>query len=438
MADPSSAEHLLERIRRLKPTECGSAEAKTSFAFDEGYTFLNHGSYGTYPIAVRDVYRHYQDRSEAQPDTFTRYEYRPNLLDASRRVIAGYLNVPVETCVYTVNASMGIDTVLRNISYQPGDVILCFTSIYGSFGYTIQHLTETTPVEAKPIKLDYPVSDEFVVKAFETAIREVVSEGKKPRLALFDTISSLPAVRVPFERLTRICKEHGIFSCIDGAHGVGHMPLDLHSLDPDFFSSNLHKWLHVPRGCAILYTAVRNQHLLRTTFPTGFGFVAQPDPPHYVANFANLGTLNDTSYLCIEAALEWRKKLMWNGKAGEDAIMSYTLQLAKTGGQAVATILNTEVMDNSERTLSHCGMTNVRLPVTPQGGPKAEDNLKETAAWIQKTMTFEYKTAVNVFVYGSSIWVRLSAQVYLNMLDFERAGRALKVVCERALQNETA
>ncbi|KAM3425227.1 hypothetical protein BST61_g7181 [Cercospora zeina] len=438
MADPSSVEPLLQEIRRLKSIECGSAEAKTSFAFDKGYTFLNHGSYGTYPIAVRDVYRYHQERSEAQPDTFVRYEYRTNLLDASRRVIAEYLDVPVETCVYTVNASMGIDTVLRNIPYQPGDVILCFTSIYGSFGYTIQHLTETTPVEAKPIELEYPVSNDFVVKAFETAIREVIAEGKKPRLALFDTISSLPAVRVPFERLTRICKEYGIYSCIDGAHGVGHMPLDLRSLDPDFFSSNLHKWLHVPRGCAILYTADRNQHLLRTTFPTGFGFVAQPDPPNYVANFANLGTLNDTSYLCIEAALEWRKKLTWNGKAGEEAIMSYTLHLAKNGGQVCASILNTEVMDNSEHTLTHCGMTNVRLPVKPQCGPQTEDNLKETAAWIQKTMTFEHKTAVNVFVYGSSIWVRLSAQVYLNISDFERAGQALKVLCERAVHEETA
>lgn len=139
---------------------------------------------------MRDVYRYFQERSEAQPDTFVRYEYRPNLLDASRRVIADYLNVPVETCVYTVNASMGIDTVLRNITYEEGDVILCFTSIYGSFGYTIQHLTETTSVEAKPISLEYPVSDEFVVKAFQSAIHEVLAEGKKPRLALFDTISS--------------------------------------------------------------------------------------------------------------------------------------------------------------------------------------------------------------------------------------------------------
>lgn len=333
---------------------------------------------------------------------------------------------------------MGIDTVLRNIAYQPGDVIVCFSSIYGSFGYTIQHLTESTAVEAKSIHLQYPVEDSAVIEEFEGAIKEILQQNKKPKLALFDTVSSLPGVRVPWERLTEICRTYGVLSCVDGAHSVGHFQLDLQSVDPDFFSSNLHKWLHVPRGCAILYVPLRNQHLLRTTFPTGFGFVAQPDPPNFVANFASLGTLDDTPYLCVEAALEWRKKLMWNGDVGENAIMTYTRDLARRGGEFVAVLLGTEVLENDTGTLGACNLTNVRLPL-----PKSsEEELTRIGAWIQKTMTFEYHTAVNVFVFSSvtinnsAVWVRLSSQVYLNLLDFEAAGRALKEVCGRAARGE--
>ncbi|KAI5367493.1 Putative aminotransferase class V domain, pyridoxal phosphate-dependent transferase, major [Septoria linicola] len=428
MRDPRTIDDILQDIRDIEPFECGSDTSKEQFAFDLGYVFLNHGSYGTHSLPVRNVFRYYQERAEAQPDTFVRYEYRPKLLDESRLVIADYLDVSVETCVYTINASMGIDTVLRNIIYQPGDVIICFSSIYGSFGHTIQHLSETSPVEAHTIILTYPLPDDEIISAFQYAITSLQAQNKRPRLALFDTISSLPATRVPFERLTQICRSENILSCIDGAHGVGHMPLSLTTLDPDFFSSNLHKWLHVPRGCAILYTPLRNQHLLRTTFPTGFGFVAESDgPPNYVQNFASLGTLDDTPYLCVKAALEWRKRLTWNGKSGEEAIMSYTRHLAKTGGQAVATILNTEVLDNYERTLSQCSMTNIRLPLAKD--QKSDKQLNEAAAQIQKTMAFDYKTAINAFVYNGSVWVRLSAQVYLNLADFERAGHALKSVC---------
>lgn len=344
--------------------------------------------------------------------------------------------------MYTLNASLGIDTVLRNVNYQPGDVIICFSSVYGSFGYTIQHLTETTVVEAKSIDLTYPVDDSVVIKAFEDTVKEVLGSGRRAVLALFDTVSSLPGVRVPFERLTELCRLYGILSCIDGAHSVGHFPLDLKSLDPDFFSSNLHKWLHVPRGCAVLYVPLRNQHLLRTTYPTGFGFVALPGPPNFVANFASLGTLDDASYLCVEAALEWRSKLTWNGEAGENAIMGYTQDLAQRGGRAVAAILGTEILENVDKTLGECSLTNIRLPLATISPSTGEEELTKIGAWIQQTMTFEHFTAVNVFVYdsavlkGKAIWVRLSAQVYLNLLDFERAAYALKTVCERATSGE--
>ncbi len=42
-------------------------------------------------------------------------------------------------------------------------------------------------------------------------------------------------VRVPFERLVEECRNYGILSLVDGAHGIGHVPLDLGKLDADFF-----------------------------------------------------------------------------------------------------------------------------------------------------------------------------------------------------------
>lgn len=63
------------------------------------------------------------------------------------------------------------------------------------------------------------------------------------KVAIFDSIVSMPGVRVPFERLTAASKELGVLSCIDGAHGVGQIDIDLGKLDPDFFVSNCHKYV---------------------------------------------------------------------------------------------------------------------------------------------------------------------------------------------------
>jgi hercynylcysteine S-oxide lyase len=128
---------------------------------------VSSGSYGACPIEVRDVYRHYQDRYDAQPDAFVRYEYRDGILDECRAVVASYLNAPKEACVFVPNTSTGIDTILRNLVYEPGDVIICFATVYLSFEYTMKYLTETTPVHIQKVEYTLPQSDDSVCARFE-------------------------------------------------------------------------------------------------------------------------------------------------------------------------------------------------------------------------------------------------------------------------------
>jgi selenocysteine lyase/cysteine desulfurase len=154
------------------------------------------------------------------------------------------LNAPLESVVFVPNATTGINIVLRNLTFQPGDHILYFATIYGACEKTVSYITETTPAEAVKIAYTYPVEDDWLVNEFKAKVKEVESKGGKVKIAIFDTVVSMPGVRVPFERLTAACKEAGVLSCIDGAHGVGHVKLDLGALDPDFFVSNCHKYVH--------------------------------------------------------------------------------------------------------------------------------------------------------------------------------------------------
>jgi len=232
------------------------------FLFDPKYKNLNHGwsipdllssaagpiadasspgSFGTYPAQVRTVLHDYQALAEAAPDKFMRYTYQ-TLLDDARGSLAELLNVPLEECVFTQNTTSGIGVALRNLVYEKGDVIIYFDTIYGACEKLIVSLMETNPnLAARKVQYELPCSHDSIVNSFLQVVEQVKSEGLNPKLALFDTIVSMPGVRFPFERLTLECKKEGILSCVDGAHGVGHIPLDLKSLDADFFVSNCHK-----------------------------------------------------------------------------------------------------------------------------------------------------------------------------------------------------
>lgn len=428
-------------------------EMLKQFLFDSKFKNLNHGSFGCFPRVIRDKQQKYREACEFQPDPFIRYQY-PKLLDKSRAAVAKVLNAPVETVVYVPNATTGVNTVIRNIVWNTDkkDEVLYFSTAYGSCAKTIEYISEVhgSLVESREINLTYPIEDEDLLTRFKDAIKASRASGKRPRLAMFDTVSSLPGVRMPFESLTTICKEEGILSLVDGAHGIGHLALDLSALDPDFFTTNAHKWFFVPRGCAILYVPERNQPLMRSTVPTSHGYVAKtgssfrnPLPPNnkseFVNNFEFVGTIDNTNYLVAPDAIEFREKVC----GGEKAIMEYCHKLAKEGGKAVAKILGTRIMDNSTETLTKdCCLVNVLLPleISPSkvGGKNCIDPGNQAIAteWMQEELIEDFNTFMPIYFFEGQWWTRLSGQIYLEPSDFEWAGAALKAICERAGRGE--
>ncbi|KAJ4422917.1 hypothetical protein N0V82_002444 [Gnomoniopsis sp. IMI 355080] len=467
------------------------------FLHDPSYHNLNHASFGTIPSHISERLHHYQLLHERSPDPFIRYTY-PDLLDTNRKAIAELINAPnLDEVVFVPNATVGVNTVLRGMSdtwNQDGkDEILFFSTIYGACGKTVTYVSDSThgQVHGRAIELTYPISDAAILSHFRATVATAKAEGKRPRVAVFDTVSSLPGARFPYEAMVAACRELGLLSLIDAAQGVGMIPLDVAKLDPDFLVSNCHKWLFVPRGCAVFYVPLRNQHLIRSTVPTSHGYVpldpsktrANPLPPStkspFVNSFEYVGTLDNSPYLCVKDAIEWRKTVL----GGEERIRNYVKELANTGGEEVACALGTWVMRNEEDTLSDCGMVNVALPLAvvheagaeviedederaraadiedaaPVNALKAEgvensaighDGAREGDtkiphseaeriwAWMTKELVDEYQTFIPLYYHDGRFWARLSAQVYLDGDDFVWAGKTLKTLCERVAKKD--
>ena len=224
----------------FKPVPFGNEMRKAHFLLAPEYTPLNHGSFGTYPRAVQSRFRECQDLSEARPDAFVRHDV-PKMLDSSRETLARYLNVETDEVVLVPNATNATNVILRSMKFERGDVVVHFSTAYGAVEKTVEYLRETTPLENVPVYLSYPMSDDDVLKSLRTGIQDAKTERKNVRAVLLDTISSMPGVHTPWEQLVQVCKDEGVLSVVDGAHGVGQIPIDLGKVQPDFFVSNLHK-----------------------------------------------------------------------------------------------------------------------------------------------------------------------------------------------------
>lgn len=394
--------------------------------------------------------------AEARPDPFIRYEY-PKLLDESRAAVAKLLRVPIDTVVYVSNATTGVNVVLRNLLWADDgkDEILHFSTIYGGCGKSVDYIVDSRygKVSSRSIGLEYPIEDDEIVARFRAAVKTARDEGKRPKLCVFDVVTSMPGVRFPFEAVTRACRELGVLSLVDAAQGIGMVDLDLGRLDPDFFVSNCHKWLHVPRGCAVFYVPFRNQDLIPSSLPTSHGYVPKfgerfnPLPPSEKSRFVNafefVGTVDSAPYMCVKDSIKWREEVL----GGEAKILEYQQNLAKAGGQRVAEILGTEMMENSTGTLTNCAMVNIALPLTIQvdgeatngmmSGDKsgqpiiAQKDVDTVTQWLLETLVDDYNTFIALVVHQNRWWARISAQVYLSMEDFEWAGEKLKELCER-------
>lgn len=159
----------------------------------------------------------------------------------------------------------------------------------------------------------------------------------------------------------------------------------------------------------------------------------------FVHLFEFVATLDYTPYVCIPAALDFRRQLC----GGEAAIMKYSSELARVGGDRVAEILGTEVLENKSGTLRKCYFANVKLPLVfktaEEEREQSEFAIEEASAmqkWINATAFKEFDTYLQVaFLYGH-MWVRLSGQIYLENRDFEWVGYRLKELCARLRDGE--
>jgi len=209
------------------------------------------------------------------------------LIVVAIRDVAQFLNAPkFSSVVFVESASMGTNSVLKSLDFKKGDRILTLSIGYDAVNKTIENIGERFGVEQLVVQFPFPFPeveddehfDDKIVNRVEEAILANDNENHPIKLTIFDLITSGTAIRLPTERLVALSRKHNIPVFVDGAHGIGCVPIDLTALNPDYFVTNCHKHLCSPKGVAVLY--VRDElktkiHPLTTSHAWKYGFSSE-------------------------------------------------------------------------------------------------------------------------------------------------------------------
>jgi isopenicillin-N epimerase len=272
---------------------------------DRDTVFLNHGSFGACPDPVLERQSALRDQLEREPVRFMVEELEP-LYDEARDRLASLLHVgqPADLA-FVPNATHGVNAVLRSLPFVEGDEILTSDHEYNACVNAARFVADRSGATLTMARLPWPIaSEDELVEAL------LASVTPRTRLVMLSHITSPTAVVLPIQRIQTALRERDIPLLIDGAHAPGMIPLDLASLDPDYYTGNCHKWMCAPKGAAFLYVRRELQSRIHPAVISHGYNSRRTDRTRFETEFGWTGTGDPTAMLAVPAAIDTMRAII--------------------------------------------------------------------------------------------------------------------------------
>jgi isopenicillin-N epimerase len=260
--------------------------------------YLNHGSFGPTPLAVRECQRGWQDRLASQPMDFFLGTYEPAWVEARKR-LAEFVGAQSNNIVFTENSTAAMNVVASSFTLRSQDEVLLTDHEYGAVIRIWQRACREAGA-AEPRFATLPArfesAEQVVAAIFATAT-------ERTRLLIVSHITSPTAVILPVQKICAEARRRGIAICVDGPHAPAQASLKIDAIGCDFYTASLHKWVSAPLGSGFLYVAPDHQKHVRT-LNLSWGRLLPARPREWWEEFVWPGTRDSSAYFASTAAFD--------------------------------------------------------------------------------------------------------------------------------------
>lgn len=200
--------------------------------------------------SITDFYKHTNSNIHRGVHTLSRLATEK--FEEARKTIATHFNVAdPQQIIFTAGTTDSINIVAQGLAkkyLKKGDEILLTSYEHHSNILPWQLWAQENDGKLKIVPL--LANNSLDYDEFERLITP------KTKLIAVAHVSNTLGLISDLEKIKQIASKHKIPIVVDGAQSAPHMPVDLHSLDVDFYTCSAHK-MYGPTGIGILYVSAR-------------------------------------------------------------------------------------------------------------------------------------------------------------------------------------
>jgi isopenicillin-N epimerase len=385
------------------------ADFAAHWTLDPSVTYLNHGAFGACPRVVLEEQTEWSARLEREPVRFFVNELERRL-DEVRACVGELVGADAADLAFVANATTGVNTVLASIDFEPGDEVVVTDHGYVACRSAADYWTARRGARVATARVPFPLGGP------DDVVRAVLEQvTPRTRLAVLDHVTSPTGLIFPIERLVRELAERGIDTLVDGAHAPAMLPIDIRSLGAAYYTGNLHKWCCAPKSAALLWVRRDRQNSTRPLVISHGASATRTDRSRFLLEFDWKGTSDVTALLSVPAALRFLQGLF---PGGLPELRAHNHRLALEARRVVADALGTAPAcpDDMIGSLAAILFPDV-MPARP-----SPDELHDR---------LEQRHAIQVPIVPwpgrSSGFVRIAAQAYNHLAQYEKLALALRV-----------
>ena len=364
-------------------------ELRKQFVIPTDEVYLNNGTVGSSPRpvlrAIFDAYRQTEQMAQQDPEDYPIWGYAS--WNEYRDPLAAFVGATRDEIAIVRNATEANNYIANGLEMKAGDEVLMSDQEHpgGQEPWLLRAKRYGVVVKKYQIPVP-PKSPADILNRINDAITP------RTRMIFTSHISTVTGVVQPVKEIAALARSKGLLSAFDGAHVIGMMPLNLHDIGCDMYTSSPHKWLQAPKGTGFLFVRPEVQDRLWNTIATE----GWEHPELKAERFQRIGSSNLPMLAGLNASIDFANSI------GMERIERRHRQLADRM-LAEMTKRGAESWTSSDPTM-RCGIVTVNVP------PVKRSDL-ERWLWQQKKVRIRG---------GEPSKLRLSTPYYLLPSDMDR------------------